>query len=152
MLQFDTNAVYRMAALQSSAGRELLPCCGRRPDDISSIVLVEPEGCFVKRCAQLSLPTHFPDQFPHNLPIISLTFSRSLPPHSPDSRAHEVLKVCIPATLRSEAVLRIASRLSIPLQLLGGLAKPLPLFVRDAVYDQIADNRYNLFGKSDSCR
>lgn len=56
------------------------------------------------------------------------------------------------ATLRSEAVLRIASRLSIPLQLLGGLAKPLPLFVRDAVYDQIATNRYTIFGKSASCR
>ena len=52
MLYFDTGAVHRMAALQSNAGRELLPCCGRRPDDISSIVLVEPGGCFVKRCAR----------------------------------------------------------------------------------------------------
>ena len=55
-------------------------------------------------------------------------------------------------TRYSDAVLRIASRLSIPLQMLGGLAQPLPLFVRDAVYDQIANNRYTMFGKSDSCR
>jgi hypothetical protein len=29
-----------MAALQSTAGRSLLQSCGRRPDDISSIVVV----------------------------------------------------------------------------------------------------------------
>lgn len=52
MLDFDTEGVYRMAALQSTAGRELLPCCGRNSDDISSIVLVEPEGCFTKRCGR----------------------------------------------------------------------------------------------------
>lgn len=50
MLDFDTKGVYRMAALQSEAGRELLPRCGRRSDDISSIVLVERDGCFTKRC------------------------------------------------------------------------------------------------------
>lgn len=68
------------------------------------------------------------------------------------SRLAAFLPIYSSLYLRSEAVLRIASRLSIPLQLLGGLAKPLPLSVRDAAYDQIANNRYNLFGKSDSCR
>jgi hypothetical protein len=37
-----------MAALQSPAGRALLARCGRSPDDISSIVLVEKSGCYLK--------------------------------------------------------------------------------------------------------
>jgi predicted DCC family thiol-disulfide oxidoreductase YuxK len=28
----------------------------------------------------------------------------------------------------------------------------VPLFVRDGVYDMVANNRYNLLGKSDECR
>jgi len=41
MLDWDTSARFRLAALQSPAGRRLLARCGRSPDDISSIVLVE---------------------------------------------------------------------------------------------------------------
>ena len=36
--------------------------------------------------------------------------------------------------------------------MLGALAMPLPHALRDAVYDTIANNRYNIFGKSDTCR
>ena len=37
-----------MAALQSPAGRTLLQRCGRAPEDISSIVLVEEGRCYIK--------------------------------------------------------------------------------------------------------
>ena len=53
MLDHDTDGRFRMAALQSTAGRTLLESCGRRPDDISSIVLVEPDGHYVKSCVPL---------------------------------------------------------------------------------------------------
>lgn len=52
---------------------------------------------------------------------------------------------------KSNAAFRIAS-------LLGGvwqwavILKIVPLFIRDAVYDYIATNRYNWFGKTAQCR
>lgn len=48
MLDWDAKGVYRLAALQSTAGRSLLKRCGRSPDDISSIVLVEKDRHFVR--------------------------------------------------------------------------------------------------------
>lgn len=100
MLDWDTAAAFRLAALQSPAGRALLARCGRSPDDISSIVLVEPERCYTK----------------------------------------------------SEAVRRIGARLGLPFPLLAALAQPVPGPLRDFLYDQVAANRYNLFGRSDACR
>jgi predicted DCC family thiol-disulfide oxidoreductase YuxK len=100
MLDWDTTAVYRFAALQSPAGRALLQRSGRKPDDISSIVLVEENVSYIK----------------------------------------------------SEAILRIALRLGIPFPLLASLGLLFPLGFRDLTYDQIADNRYNFFGRSDQCR
>ncbi len=44
MLDWDTQGAFRLAALQSDAGRALLQKCGRHPDDISSIVLVQADG------------------------------------------------------------------------------------------------------------
>ncbi|KAF6261705.1 hypothetical protein COO60DRAFT_1499844 [Scenedesmus sp. NREL 46B-D3] len=100
MLDWDKEGVYRFAALQSTPGQQLLTRCGRAPDDISSIVLVEQDRCCIK----------------------------------------------------SEAVLRIATRLGMPLPLLAGLALLVPKFISDPVYDQVANNRYSVFGKSNSCR
>ena len=59
--------------------------CGRAPDDISSIVLVEEGGHYIK----------------------------------------------------SDAVLRIASRLGLPLPLVAAALMPLPHFIRDTFYDQV---------------
>lgn len=100
MLDWDKQGVYRMAALQSDAGRKLLVRSGRAPDDISSIVLVEEDGSYI----------------------------------------------------RSDAVLRIATRLALPLPLVATLGWPVPRPVRDTLYDQVANNRYNLFGRTPSCR
>ncbi|KAF8063010.1 DCC family protein [Scenedesmus sp. PABB004] len=100
MLDWDRAGAFRLAALQSGPGRELLARCGRAPDDISSIVLVEERRCHVK----------------------------------------------------SEAVRRIAAALGAPLQLLAALAAPVPRFIRDPLYDQVANNRYLVFGRTASCR
>lgn len=108
--------------------------CGRAPDDISSIVLVEEGAHYIK----------------------------------------------------SDAILRIATRLALPLPVVAAALMPLPYFIKDTVYDQvryqkrcaaiwrmlgsavpslmqvllrltldlaqIASNRYSFFGKTDACR
>ena len=53
--------------------------------------------------------------------------------------------------LRSDAALRIASRLRWPWPLLGAL-RILPRPLRDAVYDWVARNRNRWFGRRDACR
>ncbi|KXZ50933.1 hypothetical protein GPECTOR_14g179 [Gonium pectorale] len=100
MLDNDPGGAFRLAALQSPAGRRLLSRCGRRPDDLSSIVLVTPT-------------------------------------------AHHI---------RSEAILRIGVALRVPLPLLAAFGFPVPLPLRDAFYDAVANNRYSFFGRTDSCR
>ncbi|GLC43572.1 hypothetical protein PLESTM_001491300 [Pleodorina starrii] len=87
MLDNDPRGAFRLAALQSPAGRRLLARCGRSPDDLSSIVLVEPHRHFI----------------------------------------------------RSEAILRIGAALRVPLPLLAAFGFPVPLPLRDAFYDAIAN-------------
>jgi predicted DCC family thiol-disulfide oxidoreductase YuxK len=52
---------------------------------------------------------------------------------------------------RSDAALRVASRLGIPWSL-ASLALHLPRWLRDGAYRLIARNRYRLFGHHDTCR
>jgi predicted DCC family thiol-disulfide oxidoreductase YuxK len=52
--------------------------------------------------------------------------------------------------VRSDAALRIAAALGMPWSLLS-VARIVPRFVRDAVYDYIARNRYRWFGRRDAC-
>lgn len=55
LLDWDKDAQYRLAALQSKAGSELLQQAGRKPDDLSSVVLVEPGQAYVKSEAVLRI-------------------------------------------------------------------------------------------------
>jgi predicted DCC family thiol-disulfide oxidoreductase YuxK len=52
---------------------------------------------------------------------------------------------------RSTAALRIISQLGGPWSLLA-VFRLVPRFIRDAVYDWVARNRYGWFGKRDTCR
>jgi predicted DCC family thiol-disulfide oxidoreductase YuxK len=52
---------------------------------------------------------------------------------------------------RSSAALHIASRLRFPWSLLS-IGLGIPASIRDAVYDLIAQNRYRLFGRQETCR
>lgn len=61
------------------------------------------------------------------------------------------------AYLKSDAVLGIAEELNplpmLPLRPFAGLAKMMvPQFLRDLIYDGVADNRYFILGKRDKCR
>jgi predicted DCC family thiol-disulfide oxidoreductase YuxK len=104
-LDWDPSAKLRFAALQSNVGRALLRHHGRSADDISSIVLVTPEGAYVK----------------------------------------------------SDAVLGIAESLNplpmLPMRPFAKLAvMVVPQFLRDLIYDGVADNRYSIMGKRNECR
>lgn len=55
ILDWDKKEKLRFGALQGDVGKELLRRCGRRPDDISSIVLVEENGYHLKSDAVLKI-------------------------------------------------------------------------------------------------
>ncbi|KAL2649261.1 hypothetical protein R1flu_017389 [Riccia fluitans] len=71
---------------------------------------------------------------------------------SPDDISSVVLVDQVRAYIKSEAVLQTLRYLGFPFPPLGLAASIVPLFVRDVVYDQVADNRYSIFGQSSSCR
>jgi predicted DCC family thiol-disulfide oxidoreductase YuxK len=54
------------------------------------------------------------------------------------------------AFTRSAAAIEIASRLDMPWNLLT-VFQAVPELLRDVMYDLIAQNRYQLFGKKDEC-
>ena len=57
------------------------------------------------------------------------------------------------AYVKSDAVLRIATYLENPLlPAAGTLGALFPGIIRDAVYDLVADNRYDILGVKDECR
>ena len=63
-LRFDRKGALRFAALQSGAGKELLKRSGRSPEDISSIVLVEPDSSHIKSEAILRIGKYLELPFP----------------------------------------------------------------------------------------
>jgi predicted DCC family thiol-disulfide oxidoreductase YuxK len=72
---------------------------------------------------------------------------------SPDDISSIVLVEENISYIKSEAILRIALRLNIPFPILASLGLLFPLGFRDSiVYDQVANNRYSFFGKSNQCR
>ena len=54
--------------------------------------------------------------------------------------------------VRSSAVLRVLRRLGGFLAILAGIGMIIPPPLRDALYRWVASNRYQWFGKKDSCR
>ncbi|MCA1746504.1 MAG: DCC1-like thiol-disulfide oxidoreductase family protein [Bacteroidales bacterium] len=80
----------------------------------------------------LDRPTDPPDNFSHALPDSVVLYRKG--------------KVY----LRSGAALRIAMMLRFPLPLLAAFLV-VPSFIRNAVYDWIARNRYRWFGKRETC-
>jgi len=51
--------------------------------------------------------------------------------------------------VKSEAVVQVAGDIGVPLRLFSWMA---PLSLKDATYDTVANNRYSLMGKLESCR
>jgi predicted DCC family thiol-disulfide oxidoreductase YuxK len=83
------------------------------------------------------------------------TAGKSLLRHSgrdPDDISSIVLVTQQQSYIKSEAVLKIAAELPQPIPLVASIASIFPLEFKDFVYDLIANNRYSLFGKTDTCR
>ncbi|EOY26476.1 hypothetical protein QUC31_012067 [Theobroma cacao] len=70
---------------------------------------------------------------------------------APDDISSVVLVEKDRSYIKSEAVLKIMEYLDLPLPQLAFVLQFVPLFVRDFMYDNVANNRYALFGYSDSC-
>ncbi|KAL3809826.1 hypothetical protein ACHAXA_002396 [Cyclostephanos tholiformis] len=104
-IDWDPSGKLRFAALQSNVGRALLQYHGRSADDISSIVLVTPEGAYIKSDAILGIAESL-----NPLPML---------PMRPFARLAVIV---------------------------------VPQFLRDLIYDGVADNRYRIMGKRDECR
>ncbi|GJS76491.1 DCC family protein, chloroplastic [Tanacetum coccineum] len=70
---------------------------------------------------------------------------------APDDISSVVLVEKSRSYIKSEAVLKIMEYIDLPFPQLAFFLQFVPLFVRDFVYENIADNRYAVFGRSDSC-
>ena len=54
--------------------------------------------------------------------------------------------------IKSKAVLKVMEQLNVPLRVASVIGTPIPPFIRDRMYDVVANNRYSLLGKRDICR
>ncbi|XP_058113215.1 DCC family protein At1g52590, chloroplastic [Magnolia sinica] len=70
---------------------------------------------------------------------------------SPDDISSVVLVEKDRSYIKSEAVLKIMEYLDLPFPQLALFLQLVPLFLRDFVYDNVANNRYTIFGRSESC-
>lgn len=75
MLDWDKQGKCRFAALQSTAGRNLLQRSGRSPDDLSSIVFVTPTTSYIKSEAILRIALELEPPFP----LLAATAQRLVP-------------------------------------------------------------------------
>ncbi|KAL8170791.1 hypothetical protein V2J09_022595 [Rumex salicifolius] len=69
----------------------------------------------------------------------------------PDDISSVVLVEKNRAYTKSEAVLKIMEYIDLPFPQLAFVLHFVPLFLRDFAYDNVANNRYAFFGRSDSC-
>ncbi|OEL23687.1 DCC family protein [Dichanthelium oligosanthes] len=69
---------------------------------------------------------------------------------SPDDISSVVLVEKDRTYIKSEAVLRIMEYLNLPFPQLAIFLKFVPLFLRDFAYDNVANNRYTVFGRSET--
>ncbi|KAK6148958.1 hypothetical protein DH2020_016483 [Rehmannia glutinosa] len=125
----DRRRNIRFEALQSEAGKKLLQRSGRAPDDISSVVLVEKDR---HNCGGEN------DKFQILFgPHLHLRFNED---------KGKKLKVLYQVRSCTEdyGIHRLALSPS-------GILPANCTIIRDFVYENIADNRYNFFGRSDSC-
>ncbi|KAF5466725.1 hypothetical protein F2P56_016629, partial [Juglans regia] len=70
---------------------------------------------------------------------------------APDDISSVVLVEKDRSYIKSEAVLKIMDYIDIPFPQLAFVLHFVPLFIRDFAYDNVADNRYTFFGRSESC-
>ncbi|ONK81038.1 uncharacterized protein A4U43_C01F24570 [Asparagus officinalis] len=69
---------------------------------------------------------------------------------SPDDISSVVLVEKDRSYIKSEAVLKIMEYLDLPFPQLALLLNIIPLFIRDFAYDNVANNRYVIFGRTET--
>ncbi|KAF3450873.1 hypothetical protein FNV43_RR06962 [Rhamnella rubrinervis] len=69
----------------------------------------------------------------------------------PDDISSVVLVEKERSYIKSDAVLKIMEYIDLPFPQLAFFLQFVPLFIRDFAYDNVANNRYTIFGRSDSC-
>lgn len=70
---------------------------------------------------------------------------------APDDISSVVLVEKDRSYIKSEAVLKIMEYIDLPFPQLALFLRLMPLFLRDFAYDNVANNRYAIFGRSESC-
>ncbi|KAH7866515.1 hypothetical protein Vadar_021334 [Vaccinium darrowii] len=70
---------------------------------------------------------------------------------APDDISSVVLVEKQRSYIKSEAVLKIMEYIDLPFPQLALFLQFIPLFIRDFAYDNVANNRYAFFGRSESC-
>ncbi|KVH93029.1 putative thiol-disulfide oxidoreductase DCC [Cynara cardunculus var. scolymus] len=70
---------------------------------------------------------------------------------APDDISSVVLVEKNRSYIKSEAVLKIMEYIDLPFPQLAFFLQFVPLFIRDIMYENLADNRYAVFGRSESC-
>ncbi|KAI4329325.1 hypothetical protein L6164_021603 [Bauhinia variegata] len=70
---------------------------------------------------------------------------------APDDISSVVLVEKERSYIKSEAVLKIMEHIDLPFPQLAFFLHFVPLFVRDFFYDNVANNRYTIFGRTESC-
>ncbi|XAR50561.1 hypothetical protein NMG60_11004916 [Bertholletia excelsa] len=70
---------------------------------------------------------------------------------APDDISSVVLVEKERSYIKSEAVLKIMECIDLPFPQLAFFLNLVPLFLRDFVYDNVANNRYAIFGRTESC-
>ncbi|KAM4111414.1 hypothetical protein ACJW30_05G065700 [Castanea mollissima] len=70
---------------------------------------------------------------------------------APDDISSVVLVEKDRSYIKSEAVLKIMEYIDLPFPQLALFLQFVPLFIRDFLYDNVANNRYTFFGRSESC-
>ena len=124
IIKRDPHERFKFASLQSEYGKRQLLAHGFNPNELHSIILLVPG-------AQGSLARGH--RKPPNINTSTLS-------------EHQHIK----AYNRSNAALEIAKHLS-GLWPMFYMFKIIPRFIRDWLYNRIAQNRYRFFGKKDAC-
>ncbi|KAK9923156.1 hypothetical protein M0R45_031588 [Rubus argutus] len=70
---------------------------------------------------------------------------------APDDISSVVLVEKDRSFIKSEAVVKIMEYIDLPFPQLAFFVQFVPLFIRDFIYDNVANNRYTIFGRSESC-
>lgn len=87
----------------------------------------------------------------HFSPLQSEFAQKSLPPKMTTDLKTVVYQDGESISMKSDAVLKILNEIGGPWKLMM-LGKILPRTMRDSIYEMVAENRYKLFGKKETCR